>query len=123
MVRFLTDAWVDALDRAAATLQCTPDVAGATLAIEHVVDTFTYHVRIDGTGVRFVAGPAPVATVRFTADRATAHAIASGGTSAQRAFMDGRLHIDGDALALSRALPALRGLDDAFAAVRAATEW
>ena len=120
MTRFLTSAWVDELDRAASSLAFRD---GPPVAVEHVVDGFTYHVLLGDGRVRFVGGPAPEATVRFTADRATAGAIARGELSAQRAFMDGVLHIDGDPLALERELVTLRDLDDVLAPVRDTTEW
>lgn len=120
MARFLTPEWVDELDRAAAALEFR---AGAPVAVEHVVETFTYHVLLGDGRVRFVRGPATEATVRFTADRDTARAIATGALSAQRAFMDGVLHIDGDPLALERELATLRELDDVLGAVRDTTEW
>lgn len=120
MARFLTTAWVDDLDRAAATLTCA---AGTEVCIEHDFGGFTYHVVLADERVRFHAGPAPTATARLAADADTAGAIARGELSAQRAFMNGLLRVGGDALALERALPAMRALGDAFAGVREQTEW
>lgn len=120
MARFLTDEWLADLDDAAAALVCP---AGTSLCIEHHVDGFVYHVALRDERVRFRAGAAPDATVRLHADEPTARAIAQGELSAQRAFMNGRLRIGGDALALERALPALRTLGDAFAGVRERTAW
>ena len=64
-----------------------------------------------------------MATLAVAAWGHTATAIARGELSAQRAFMNGRLAIEGDTLALAHAQPALRGISDAFAEVRSSTEW
>ena len=120
MARFLTDEWVDALDVAASELRVGDDV---DLCVEHAVGAFTYHVAYTAPRVRYRTGPADAATVRLVADRDTAAAIARGELSAQRAFMNGLLAIEGDTLALVNAQPALRAIGDAFAAVRASTEW
>ncbi len=127
MVRFLSREWVDALDRAVADAELGPrpgDAASAlTMEIEHDVDGWRYHLEVNDGKVRFCPGPAPHATVRFCADRATAAAIARGTLSAQRAFMGGHLRVAGDVAALSRAQPVFAALDDVFAAVRAATDF
>ncbi len=120
MARFLTTTWVDELDRAAATLTCAADV---DLCIEHHVDDFTYHVLLADARVHVRNGAAAQHTVRLTTDAVSAAAIARGELSAQRAFMNGLLRVGGDALALERALPALRAIGDAFAEVRERTEW
>ena len=120
MARFLTAEWVDALDRAAGSLAVAHDMS---LCVEHVVDAFTYHVDYSAGRVRFRVGRAGDPTVRLMADRGTAAAIARGELSAQRAFMNGLLRIEGDTLALAQAQPALRSLGDAFAEVRSSTEW
>lgn len=120
MARFLTDQWVDALDAAAAPLEVSGELE---LCIEHVVESFVYHVSYGGGRVRYRAGAATDSTVRLVADRETATAIARGELSAQRAFMNGRLAIEGDTLALANAQPALRSIGDAFAVVRSSTEW
>lgn len=120
MAGFLTDAWVDALDVAATDLAVPGDT---TLCVEHVVGSFTYHVAYAGGRVRYRPGPAADATVRLVADRDTAAAIARGELSAQRAFMNGLLAIEGDTLALVNAQSTLRAIGDAFAGVRSSTEW
>jgi putative sterol carrier protein len=61
--------------------------------------------------------------VRVRADRATAAAIAQGTLSAQRAFMQGQLRVEGDTLTLSTTAGSLRDLDDVYADVRAGTDW
>lgn len=120
MARFLTDAWVDALDAAATQLRVGDDLE---LCVEHAVESFTYHVAYAAGRVRYRTGTADEPTVRLVADRDTAALIARGELSAQRAFMNGLLAIEGDTLALVNAQPALRAIGDAFAGVRASTEW
>lgn len=120
MARFLTDEWVDALDAAATSLQVGDDLE---LRVEHVVEAFTYHVSYADGRVRYQRGAATDATVRLIADRDTAAAIARGELSAQRAFMNGLLAIEGDTMALANAQPTLRAIGDAFGDVRSSTEW
>ena len=61
---------------------------------DDVVDRF--HVRLSGGTVEVVPGPAEAADVTITQDVETARALRSGDTHAQRAFLTGRLSIDGD---------------------------
>lgn len=122
MVRFLSPEWVDALDRAAAsTGPCSSDLEG--LVVAYAVDDGGYHVAFTAEGMRVRPGAPDPATVTFRLDRATAAAIAQGTSSAQRAFMSGRLRIGGDATALVRAQAAIAALGDVFAIVRPETEW
>jgi alkyl sulfatase BDS1-like metallo-beta-lactamase superfamily hydrolase len=122
-VRFLSDEWMDELDRAGQQVEVPGEV---DLVIEHeIVDgdrTVRFHVAFaDGT-IRVRPGPAPTATVRFHQDAATAWAVLTGEGSAQRAFMAGDLRVGGDLRALLAQASVLGGLDDAFAAVRGRTE-
>jgi hypothetical protein len=123
VVQFLSPEWVDALDRAATgrPVPCDAELVG--LVLEYDIDDVGYHVVFGPTGLRVYPGPADAPTVTFRSDRATAHAIARAELSAQRAFMAGRLRIDGDAAALVRAHAAVATLPDLFAAVRPDTEW
>jgi hypothetical protein len=120
VLRFLSDAWIQALDDRASDLEVVEPLG---LSVEHVIDDVVYHVAFQDGGVRFVRGPAPSATVRLVTTRAHAAAIARGETSAQRVFMNGELSVEGDSHALVRALPVLREIDDVFADVRAMTDW
>ena len=122
MVRFLSAEWVDALDRAAPKDQpCAPELDG--LVIGYEVGDEAYHLEFSSAGVRAQHGTAPNATITFRCDRATAAAIASGESSAQRAFMAGKLRIGGDASVLLRTHAAIAALPDLYAAVRPETEW
>lgn len=120
MAPFLTTEWIDELDAAAAAV---PIAALPALCVEHVVDEFVYHVAYEAGRARFRIGEARQPTVRITTDRATATSIARGELSAQRAFMNGLLRVDGDTLTLANAQPSLRLLPDFFANVRSTTEW
>lgn len=126
MVPFLSDAWIDALDRAARADDRLAELAtDLDLTVEqHVTNgpdgDVTYHVRIaDGT-VRVASGPTD-ADIRFHQDHETAVAIAAGLLSAQRAFMAGQLQIGGDLRHLLDHREILAALHDAFATVRAGT--
>jgi hypothetical protein len=122
VIRFLSDEWVEALDRAAPHGPGThPELDG--LVVEYDVEGFRYHVVFSPDGVRVRAGAADDPTVTFRCDRPTATAIARGEVSAQRAFMAGRLRLGGDVTALLRAHAGIGALPDLFAAVRPATEW
>lgn len=146
MLEFLSPEWLVALDEAGRAATPAPE-AHIDLVIEQVVTgdgapadaaqgdaerdgttddgatddgdpSITYHVELTGGRARFHPGPAERVDLRFTADRATAWAIASGTDSAQRAFMAGRLRVGGDLRALHQHPDALGALGDAFAAVR-----
>jgi hypothetical protein len=120
VLRFLSDAWVRALDDRASEVQLAEPLE---LCVEHVVGDVVYHVAFTGRRARFVPGAAHEPAVRLLTGRSHAVAIARGETSAQRLFMNGELSLEGDAHALVRALPALRQIDDVFAGVRAVTDW
>lgn len=122
MVKFLSDEWVIALDRSSPSSRpCGPELEDLVLAYD--VDDFAYHLVFTSAGVRAHLGVAENPTVTFRCDRTTATAIAQGESSAQRAFMAGKLRIGGDASALLRAHGAIAALNDVFAAVRPETEW
>lgn len=128
MARFLSDAWLEALDRAARADETLADLAdGPPLVVQQVVTggpdgDVTYNVRAGGGAVSVRPGPADDATIRFRQDHETATAIASGRLSAQRAFMTGRLQVGGDLRAVLDRGPTLTALADVFAAVRATTD-
>jgi putative sterol carrier protein len=125
MVAFLTDAWVAALDDAAAAFSPAPPIDAALegLVVGYAVGDFAYHLVFSTDAVQARSGAHDAATVTFRCDRATATAIARGEASAQRAFMAGNLRIGGDASALLRAHGAIAALPDLFAAVRDRTDF
>ena len=117
----LTDEWVDWLG--AVLSDCLVD-ADVDMIIEYRVTSadgseFCWNLRLRGGRADVAAGPAEVESgaslVTFTSDRDTARAISAHGESAQRAFLEGRLRLDGDALLLIAARPALEALGAALA--------
>lgn len=115
-----TDEWVAWLDSALA--RCPVDGA-VDLVLEHRVSSedgsvFCWHVRVAGGRASAATGPAGAGhadrLVRFTSDRETARAIAEDGKSAQRAFAQGRLHLDGDPRLLIAARPAMDAIGAAL---------
>jgi putative sterol carrier protein len=78
-------------------------------------------VAIDDGKVALTAGPAARPDIRFTTTYPVAAAIARGESSAQRAFIEGGLRVGGDLSLLIAHQRALAAVDDALAAVRAAT--
>ncbi|MET1001024.1 MAG: SCP2 sterol-binding domain-containing protein [Acidimicrobiia bacterium] len=127
MPEFLSDAWIAALDAAAATAAPPPGIA--PFVLEQVVTGVTdrgdvrYHLVFTDTGVRACPGPAEQADVSFTTEYATAVELARGETNAQQALAAGRFRIGGDVDALVRRAGSLATLDDAFAAIRATTTY
>lgn len=133
MLRFLSDEWIAALDRAAmasdALREATRDVS---LTVQQIVttpmngderDTATWHVAVDHGAVRVRPGRAANPDVTFTEDVETAARISKGELSAQAAFMLGQLRVGGDAKRLVEHQRAFASLDDVFAEVRASTDY
>jgi hypothetical protein len=125
---FLSETWLDELDRA---VRVSVSVSAlAPIVIEQVVvdvpgrGEVRYRFRVDGDGARVTEGGAPEpADVRLTTDYPTAVAIALGRENAQIALARGRLRLGGDVDALVRRADALGALHDATAALRAATSY
>lgn len=130
-MRYLSAEWFDAASEAvSADDALAAALAGVALTIEQVVvdgggagATVTWHVAIADGKVALAAGPAPRADVRFTTDRATAAAVASGTLSAQRAFVEGHLRVGGDLSALITHQRAVAAVDDALAPLRPRTTY
>ena len=127
MPEFLSPEWIAALDAAAGTLAVPDDVGDLT--IEQVVrtgpagDEVRYQVRFAEGRVRVVAGGETEPDVRVLVDVETAAAIHRGELSAQRALVAGRAKLQGPVQHLRGREAVLRGLDDAFASVRATTTY
>lgn len=126
MLAFLSPDWIEALDQAARAAPVGATSTSAVLVVEHHVrhaaGDVVYHLVVGPEGVSVTAGPATAPTIRFVSDRATAWAVASGRTSAQRAFMSGDLQVGGDLRALVDRPEDLSTLGDLFSSVRARTE-
>jgi hypothetical protein len=129
MLAYLSDEWIQALDRAlvehAALVEATSETA---LVLQNVVTgtrrgTVAYTVTLDHGTNRVTPGEHERPDVSFTCDAATAVAIATGVESAQGAFMAGRLRLGGDARRLMDNQKVLAELDDVFGPVRADTDF
>ncbi len=135
MPAFLSDEWIEALDAVArADDGLRTASADLAVAVRHEItgapgdgSPATFHVALDHGTVSADRGPVPpgseLATIVFRQDRETAVAIAVGDLSAQRAFMSGRLRVDGDLSVLVERRDLLAGIGDVFAALRADTDW
>jgi SCP-2 sterol transfer family len=127
MAEFLSPGWIADLD-AAARHAVVPDDVG-DLTVEQVVrdvpgtGEVRYHVRFAAGTARVVPGPATSPDVRVLADYESAVAMHRGHLSAQEALASGRAKLQGPIQGVRGREAALRGLDDAFASVRAATTY
>lgn len=120
---YLSDAWIDALqDAAARRVAPDPDpLDDVHVRIEQVVTgSRTWRLIVDG-GTITVEDGAGDHDVRLTTDPDTSAAIAAGRRSALDAFSAGELRLGGDVSLLLEHGPALAALGDLFASVRAST--
>lgn len=118
----LTEEWVRWIASKLSGCRVDPDV---DIIVQHRVTAtdggeFCWYVRVYGGQAAAAAGLAEgvgsdPGRLTFTSDRETAWAIAADGASAQRAFLEGRLRLDGDARLLISARPALDALGAALA--------
>jgi hypothetical protein len=122
-LRYLGDRWLARADEALSGLTPVPaDVAVGVTVTGGPEGERRY---------RLILGPDRVGIddrvesvgVRMTLDWEEAVAIAQGRTSAQRAFLDGRLRLGGDAGLLLGHQDALAGIDDRLADLRAVTRY
>jgi hypothetical protein len=122
VVRFLSVAWFDEVNRLLPTVPADIDL----VLEQHVSggpqgDT-AYQVRI-GSGVVTVGPPAGPADITLVLDYGTAVALATGALSTHDAFLAGRVRLRGNVARLDAAGAALAGLADAMAAVGASTTY
>ena len=120
---YLGDEW---LERADAALTGLPPIADA-LAVAVVVvggpdGDRRYRLVLGPERVAVSPEPEP-AGVRLTLEWADAVAIAQGRSSAQRAFLDGRLRLGGDISILLGHQEALAAIDDRLADLRSVTDF
>jgi predicted lipid carrier protein YhbT len=123
VLEYLSPTWFEAADQALRSdVELAAASRGLQLVLQQSVDDpapgVTWHIRIDDGRVRLVLGEAGDATVTFRCDRATAIDIHEGRTSAQAAFMAGRLRGGGDVGALLAHQQLLAGLNDVLAPLR-----
>jgi putative sterol carrier protein len=129
-VRFLSPAWLAALDDA---VSASPAVAAATAGVRlRLLQVVTggpdgdvaYVVSVGADGVRVAsAGPDAVADVTMASTWDTAVAIATGALAPNDAFTTGHLVVRGDIDALRAGAPALAGLHEVTGSLRAATTY
>ncbi|MCS5664546.1 MAG: SCP2 sterol-binding domain-containing protein [Acidimicrobiales bacterium] len=120
MAEPLSDAWIAALDNAAAE---HPGLQEAAAAMALVLEYSTsggpsWHVVFDHGSVRVVAGPADHPDLRFATDPATARALAAGTLDPLRAVIDGDLTLVGDPRLLVEHRAVFDDLGDVFAIAR-----
>ena len=129
VAKYLSQEWLDDLDRAAQATDLVRAVApDLVFVVEHEVTEapegiVRYHIAFDRGTARLRAGPAAGADACFTEDHATAVAVSSGEINAQSAFMTGRLRVRGDMEKLIAAQPAIEALDKALEEARARTTY
>lgn len=129
MLKYLSDAWMDAAAEAvAADASLAAAAADLDLAVNYEVTGSPfgkrrYQLRFDHGSVALVNPPVDQARAGFSTDYDTAAQIARGELAVQVAFMQGRLKLEGDVAVLVRDGAALDGLDDALAELRSRTEY
>ena len=120
MAEPLSDAWIDALDNAAAEHPGLREAA-TTMALVLEYSTSggpTWHVVFDHGSVRVIAGPADHPDLRFATDPATARALATGTLDPLRAVIAGDLPLGGDPRLLVEHRAVFDGLGDVVAVAR-----
>lgn len=135
-MQYLSQEWIDAADGALAAAWSAPDAGTGpgdgpdhTTTIGFVVSgapqgKVSYHVHFGPDGAGVAAGPPeedPDATMALDYD--TAVDVAQGESSAQVAFMQGRLKFGGDVTLLIRGADHLARVTDALGTLRDATEY
>jgi len=123
-VQFLSDEWLAAMDGAARSRSVAADdpLRGVSLVVEQVVvDGPRWRLVIDDGHCSVQAGGEREPDVRFTSDRTTAEAIATGQRAALEAFIAGDLVLGGDVRALLEHRAALEVLGDLFGSVKSST--
>jgi hypothetical protein len=128
-VRYLSLEWIDELTRAVAESESIDEAAaGREIGLTQVVSDgpegeVTYHLQVDGNGVRFGVGSAAPEHVRMEQSWATAVAVATGELNAQEAFINGHIRLYGDHRRLLDAQAVFGALDAVFIDVRQRTEY
>ena len=122
---YLSDAWIAALNEAAASHQVLQAAAvGTSLVLEYRVRSDPpafWHITLNQGKVRVRAGPAKEPDAWFETRPAAARALFDGSLDPLRAVIDGKLSIGGDPRRLLDHREILDGIGDVFAGVRAAT--
>ena len=94
------EEWLRELGSRLASRSVDPDVR---LVVQHTITNpgpRTWHVVVADGRLTVVPGPHQAPDVTLSSDAGTAAAIADGSRSARREFLDGRLRIGGDIVAM-----------------------
>lgn len=121
VIRYLSDDWLQAADRALESMPPTTEPLALGYRVNDGPDGDRLH--------RLVFGPDQVRALRglegvgltLAMGWDTAVEVAEGRTSAQRAFLDGRIRLDGDPGVLLGHQTHLNDIDDHLAELRART--
>lgn len=116
---YLSPQWIDAMAAAVGADATLAEAAGDLRTVIVVsVDEVSYHLLADHGRVELKPGPAADADLVLRQSRATAVAVATGALNPGRAFLDGRIQLEGSAETLVRTRPLLEALERATAGVR-----
>jgi len=128
-MRYLSLDWIDAMSASVAgntALQAL--AADITCGVTQVVNdgpegNVLYHLQLRDGSATFGAGAAPAEDIRMEQSWDTAVGVATHRIPAQEVFVQGLVTISGDIQKLMGADPVFAALNDAFAAVRDATDY
>jgi predicted lipid carrier protein YhbT len=126
VARYLSAEWFDAAQRALDG--CDAPDGTSDFVVQHVVlgapdGDIAFHVDLVAGACRIERGRADAPSITFTERWETAVAIAQGVTSAQEAFIQGRMTVNGDLAALIEHAAAMATLDAALDDLRRGTEY
>ena len=124
LMRYLSDEWLQAADQALEGLQPIAASVVVGFVIEGSIDAEdrSYQLRLGPDRVGIDTGVAD-ADVVMVLGRELAGDIAQGETSAQRAFLEGRLRLSGDVNLLLGHASIMASFDDRLASLRTRTEY
>ncbi|MEM9565349.1 MAG: SCP2 sterol-binding domain-containing protein [Actinomycetota bacterium] len=122
-MRYLSQDWLDRADAALTGLTPVPSDLAVGVTVTDGPDGDRRYRLVLGPDRVAVSGDPEPAGVRMTLAWDDAVAIAQGRSSAQRAFLDGRLRLGGDTSLLLGHQEALAAIDDRLGALRGETEF
>ena len=120
MVRYLSDEWIDKANEAVGGIEPSAEPFAMTYTVTDGPDGERAYTLDLGVPSITLGASAPVG---LRMSWAIAKAIALGEMSAQRAFLDGNMRIEGDAQALVGNTDAMTAVDVALAPLRATTTY
>lgn len=121
-MQYLGDEWIEAADAAVADLEPSVDAFTVGYTVTDGPDgERSYTLRLGPDTVSMRSGSDAPVTLRMTWPVAVA--IAKGELSAQRAFLDGNMRIDGDVQALLGSSDGLLAVDERLEVVRSMTQF